>query len=114
MFGMDIRPESLPEDVAAAALALIGGGRMREALGLLYRGALSALVHRDRIEFAASDTEGDCLRRVAQRGQTDSARYFAQLVAAWQSAAYAGRPPERAPLEALCRAWPAHFAAPRP
>lgn len=112
MFGMDIRPESLPADVPAAALALASQGRMREALSLLYRGALSGLVHRDRIELAASDTEGDCLRHVERRGPPARARYFRELVAAWQGAAYAGRAPERGPLETLCRGWAAQFAAP--
>jgi hypothetical protein len=111
MFGLDIRPESLPPDIPAAALDLMQKGRMREALSLLYRGALSALVHRDRIELVASDTEGDCLRRVTGLGRPELAGYFGALIAAWQSAAYAGRTPERAPLEALCRAWAAHFAA---
>ena len=44
--GLDIRPDSLPEDVGAAALALLEAERTRDALSLLYRGALSRAVHR--------------------------------------------------------------------
>lgn len=112
LFGMDIRPESLPPDVPAAALALVREARVREALGLLYRGALSALIHRDRLELAASDTEGDCVRRLERHGPPERIRYFRELVAAWQGAAYAGRAPQRGLMETLCREWAAHFAVP--
>src|SRR5581483_2001669 len=43
---LDIRPASLPADIGEAALALLSQGRAREALSLLYRGALSHAVHR--------------------------------------------------------------------
>ena len=109
LFGVDIRPDSLPADIVAAALALAESGRAREALSLLYRGALSTLVHRDRVQLAASDTEGDCLRRMSAKCAPDAVRYFTLLVTAWQSAAYAGRTPGRDAIDALARAWPAHF-----
>src|SRR5690606_23907779 len=53
LFGMDVRPETLPEDVAAAAAALAREGRVREALSLLYRGALSRLVHGHQVRLQA-------------------------------------------------------------
>jgi hypothetical protein len=109
LFGLDIAPESLPEDVGASALALAQSGRAREALGLLYRGALSALVAGGALHVEAGDTEGDCVRRLASDGVPARATYFAALVAAWQSAAYAGRIPEAHVVEALCGDWRAHF-----
>src|SRR5206468_3106666 len=45
LFGMELAPEKLPPDVGAAAAELVRAGRVREALALLYRGALSVLVH---------------------------------------------------------------------
>ena len=114
IFGLEIAPESLPADVAAAALAAIEEGNVRGGLGLLYRGALSVLVHGNGLEVAAGDTEGDCVRRVAAQGDADRARFFGELVAAWQTAAYAGRLPETAGLRALCREWPAHFSRAAP
>ena len=42
---LDIRPESLPDDVGSAARALWQRGDQRAALALLYRGSLSRLVH---------------------------------------------------------------------
>ena len=51
--GLDIRPESLPENIGAVALQLLEAGREREALSLLYRGALSRAVHRHGIAIAS-------------------------------------------------------------
>lgn len=109
LFGLDVRPESLPDDVAAAARAALAAGRVEEALSLLYRGALVALIHRVQLEFRAGDTEDDCLRRV--RGRIDAAaeEYFAALLRQWRLVAYARLLPPLPVLEALCADWPRHF-----
>ena len=86
LFGMELAPDKLPPDVAAAAAALAREGRLREALSLLYRGALSELVHRRGIELLASHTEGEA---VVLAGMP----YFASLVDAWRRCAYAKREP---------------------
>lgn len=112
MFGLDVAPESLPDDVAATALGLVREGRVREALSLLYRGALSALIHRDHLRLGAGDTEADCLRTARGKLPDGGANYLTQLVSAWSSAAYAARMPTMAEAEALARAWPPHFALP--
>lgn len=112
LFGLDVTPESLPPDIAAAALRAIDDGRAREALGLLYRGALSALVTRDGLEVEAGDTEGDCVRRTRALVDADKADVFASLVRAWQATAYAQRPPREAALRDLLDAWRPHFGAP--
>ena len=114
LFGLDVAPESLPPDIAAAALAAIEAGRAREALGLLYRGALSALVTRDGLEVEAGDTEGDCVRRTATLVDAGKARAFADLVRAWQSTAYARREPGEPALRGLLAAWREHFEAAAP
>jgi hypothetical protein len=105
VFGLDIRPESLPGDVPAAAWAAWESGDPAAALALLYRGALACLVHRDGLEIAPSWTEGDCLVAVKSRGARESADYLARLTAAWQSTAYAHRPPSREEAQALCAGW---------
>ncbi len=112
LFGFDITPKSLPRDVAAAALAAVEAGRAREALSLLYRGGLSVLVDSGTLAVAAGDTEGDCVRRVAAGGDADKAAFFAELVSAWQSTAYAGRLPQAERLRALCTGWREHFGEP--
>jgi hypothetical protein len=109
LFGLAVAPETLPDDVAAAALAAARAGRLREALSLLYRGALSALVHRHAVRLAPGDTEGDCVRLAGATLAQPAASYFAGLVGAWQHAAYAGRDPDLARVEALADEWRRHF-----
>lgn len=97
MFGMELAPESLPADVAAAAGALAAEGKLREALALLYRGTLSQLVHRRGVELLASHTEIEVLRLAP----SDASPYLGKLVEAWRACAYASRPPARAAVEEL-------------
>jgi hypothetical protein len=103
LHGLDIRPESLPENIGAAALELLAAGRERDALSLLYRGALSRAVHRHGIAIAASATEGEALRAVNATLDPPRAAYFADLVALWQRAVYAGESVSAKPIAALCR-----------
>ena len=111
LFGLAVAPESLPDDVAGTAARLAREGRLREALSLLYRGALSALVHRNHVPLAGGDTEGDCLRAAQRVLAPAGADYFGRLVRAWQATAYAARLPQVADVEALARDWPGAFAA---
>jgi len=110
LFGMELAPETLPADLAGAVRALLGAGRMREALALLYRGTLSALVHGRGIELKPSDTEGEALARVRAHGEAATAQYFAELVLHWQRAAYARRLPAPADIEQLLAAYGERFA----
>jgi len=111
LFGLDVRPESLPEDLAAEAARLARAGELAKALSLLYRGALASLLHRDGVELAGGDTEADCLRKSGPRLAAATHSYFARLLLAWQHLAYARRRVPVEEVEALCAAWPAHFEA---
>jgi hypothetical protein len=106
VMGLEVSPETLPDDIPSAALALWRQGRHREALGLLYRGAISRVIESARVEIRESDTEGDCLRRVEQAGEVARPEYFRGITGAWTRLAYAGRPPADVEMEALCRQWP--------
>jgi len=110
LFGMALAPETLPADLPAAVRAQLAAGRVREALALLYRGTLSALVHGRGIELRASDTEGEALARVRAHGEDAAAQYFDELVQHWQSAAYARRLPPAAEVERLLAAYGERFA----
>jgi hypothetical protein len=112
LFGLDLRPASLPDDIAGAALVELNAGRYAAALSLLYRGTLVALIRRQHIEFRAGDTEDVCLRRVSGRIDAQAAIYFAQLLDAWKRTAYAETPPDAASARDLCQRWAQHFAAP--
>lgn len=100
---LDIRPESLPGDVGAAALELLEAGRTRDALSLLYRGALSRAVHRFGATIDASFTEGEVLRAVAARLDPPRTAYLGDLVALRRHAVYAGQTALPAAVAALCR-----------
>lgn len=109
LFGLDVRPESLPADIASEAARLARAGELLKALSLLYRGALAALLHRDGVELASGDTEQDCLRKSRPRLPAAAHAYFARLLEAWQQLAYARRRLPAADVESLCSAWAAHF-----
>jgi hypothetical protein len=97
LFGMELAPESLPADVPGAALLLLQQRKVREALALLYRGALSNLVHQRGVELLASHTEAEVLGL----SPAESAPYLQTLIEAWRACAYASRPPEAAAVEQL-------------
>ena len=107
---LDIRPESLPSDIAGAAATLSRRGEQRAALSLLYRGALSCLVHDHRVPIRAASTEGECAQLVARALPGDATAYFRRLVGAWQTEVYAGRGAEPMEVIALCNEFDAHFA----
>ena len=99
---LDIRPESLPDDIGSAARAFWQRGDQRAALALLYRGSLSRLVHVHGVPIRASATEGECLALARPRLAAASARYVAQLVETWAAAVYGGLTPAASAVEALC------------
>lgn len=110
LFGFDITPESLPEDIPGAAAEMARRGQLREALSLLYRGALSALAHHHQLPLGPGDTEGDCSRAVS-RALPERADYFARLVGAWQATAYAARTANAGDVQRLCEEWRPQFSA---
>ena len=106
VMGMEVSRESLPKDIPSAALALWRAGRHHEALGLLYRGAISMAIDVGRVEIQESDTEGDCVRRVERVGAAAHPEYFRGLTRVWMALAYAGIKPHDPEVESLCRSWP--------
>ena len=105
VMGMDVAPESLPKDIPTAAMELWRVGRRQEALGLLYRGAISRLIEGNGVEIAESDTESDCVRRVSTEATTH-APYFGGLTDAWMLIAYGRVAPQDEAMMELCQRWP--------
>lgn len=133
--GLDIRPESLPDDVTAHALAALDQGDLREALSLLYRATLSTLLGRIDADIAPGATESECLRALqaalhntspqmprAISSITDSSTteeatfshtadsnagviFLQTLTPLWISTAWAHRPPERDSIRELALQW---------
>ncbi|PZP80766.1 MAG: DUF4129 domain-containing protein, partial [Ectopseudomonas oleovorans] len=108
LFGLELAPESLPDDVASAAERL-WAEQPRAALGLLYRALLSRLLHQHRLPLKQSHTEGEVLALVAGLGQHDLEAYCRQLTQHWQALAYGHRAPAESLREGLCQGWRSLF-----
>lgn len=105
LFGMDIRPESLPDDLAANCRRLWEQGQAREALGLLYRGALMRLTRHDIIPVQDSHTEGDILRLAGKFVGESRLAWLTATTHAWQETAYAHRRPSDTQVMPLFEGW---------
>lgn len=110
--GLDIRPETLPDDVVASALALWQRGERRAAIGLLYRASLARMVEHYQLNINQGATENDCLEnaRTALREAQFSSLVFGTLDTCtniWLRAAYANQYPDN--IDALCKQWHSTF-----
>ena len=104
--GLDVTPESLPEDLLAAAREALKQGDHQKALGLLYRGSISHFISEEFLSIKESDTEYDCVRTVREGGEQERAGYFAQLTDHWVSLAYGNVRPADEIYEQLFTLWP--------
>jgi len=102
VFDLDIRPESLPDDIGAAARLLWDRSEHRAALALLYRGMLSRLAHVHQVPIRDSSTEGDCLDLAARHLSPPRSDYAARLVGAWRRAVYGREDIETDIVHRLC------------
>jgi hypothetical protein len=105
LFGLDVTPESLPENVPEQVLKLWRSEQFREALGLLYRASLSRLIERYELAFRASHTEAECAELVRARGIDSLSDYFTSLTNVWRRLAYGHLLPEQEIVLQLCAAW---------
>lgn len=110
LFGMDIRPESLPDDIPGSARHLWEQQQHREALSLLYRGALMWLTRHDQLTIQASYTEGDILREARTSLDQQRLDYLKALTGHWQTIAYAHRQPDDQGVNELFTHWHNQFA----
>jgi len=99
---LDIRPESLPHDIGAAARALWDRGEHRAALALLYRGLLSRLAHAYQVPIRDSSTEGDCLALASTHLDRPRHEYASRLVRVWQRNVYGHEAVDTTVVHALC------------
>ncbi len=112
LFGLELSRESLPDDIAKTALALLDRGNIRATLSLLFRASLSHLVHHSELPIADSTTEGECLRLVENCRPQPEIKYFRSLTRAWLLLAYAHQPPPAEVVRNLCRQWPQFYHSP--
>jgi len=109
LFGLDLRKESLPDNVPAKVMALWRDGQHREAVGLLYRATLSGLIHQFSFEFYDGYTEQECVEVVQAREQGQLSGFVQRLTRVWQHLAYAHRLPPEHQVSDLCGEWPEYF-----
>ena len=112
LFGMDIRPESLPDDIAAASQRLWESGQHRAALGLLYRGALMRLTRHDDVAIHDSHTKGDILNLARPTLNAQRLAWLSAVTSAWQEVAYAHRIPADSKVLPLFSGWTTFSAEP--
>ena len=108
LFGLDLDPESLAQDIASQVESL-WLEHPREALGLLYRALLSRLLHDFGLPLKSADTEAEVLARVQQLQDPELQNYSQSLTLHWQNIAYGHRVPPAALQQQLCQGWRALF-----
>jgi hypothetical protein len=106
VMGLDVTPDSLPDDIVAAARAKWEEGDFHGALSLLYRGSLSWLLIHASLPVRDSDTEGDCLRHTRNLPDSPPRGYFEKLTVQWIAAAYGDRAPANDIMRGLFDGWP--------
>lgn len=104
VFGLDLNRETLPDDLAASAEQL-WTSKPRAALGLLYRGLLSHLLHDFDLTLNTADTENQILKRIEQLQRPDLLAYSRNLTVHWQNMAYGHRIPPAHVQAELCNGW---------
>lgn len=110
LFGLQLGTETLPEDIATTAEQL-WASQPREALGLLYRGLLSRLLHDFNLPLKSADTEGQVLARVHQLQQPQLLAFSNELTQHWQNLAYGHHLPPASVQQKLCSDWRALFSS---
>ena len=98
----------LPDDVLASSREAWESGNSREAISLLYRGALYYLVSYYECPVHLSHTESACLQLVAEN-VPQSHSSFATITGSWQKIAYANKPIETPAFQALVHVYETDF-----
>jgi hypothetical protein len=104
LFGLEVTPQSLPEDIASAAEQL-WAEQPRAALSLLYRALLSRLLDDYRLPLNSAHTEGEVLRLVQGLDHSELSTFSQTLTLHWQNLAYGQRLPPDDLRQALCQDW---------
>ncbi|UII70500.1 DUF4129 domain-containing protein [Pseudomonas sp. HN11] len=113
LFGLELGTETLPDDVASTAEHL-WATRPREALGLLYRGLLSRLLHDFNVPLKSADTEGQVQERVHQLQHPQLLAFSDELTRHWQNLAYGHHLPPLSVQQKLCSDWRILFSSGSP
>ncbi len=109
LFGLELNQNTLPEDIISTAKDFWRRSP-RQALSLLYRAALSDLVHAETLPLHNSHTEGECVRLFDKKTHSNPKSVFFQtLTEQWVMLAYGHQRVSHKQFDALCDEWPNHF-----
>jgi hypothetical protein len=104
LFGLEVAPQSLPNDIPGEVERL-WAEQPRAALSLLYRALLSRLLHEQQLALKSSDTEGEVLQQVHALQQAELSQFSQTLTRHWQNLAYGHQQPPAALKDELCTGW---------
>ncbi len=116
LFGLDMKADSLPDNIETTAFELWSSHHYREAVSLLYRGSLLSLFERYRFSLPSGATEQDCIRYLQtsidstdQSAGKDEMLFkvtrFKQITDVWIAIAYAHKIPEKSAFNEICSDW---------
>ena len=100
LFGMEVTPESLPDDVGTTAFKQYDT-EPRQALGLLYRASLTQLIHQYDAPLRNGHTESEVLF-LAKKHAPEVHSYLSLLTEHWIHLAYGHKNPPANLKETLC------------
>ncbi|MCC1497668.1 DUF4129 domain-containing protein [Alcanivorax sp. 1008] len=111
--GLDIRRESLPDDLQQAVIKEAQRGNYRQALSLLYRGTLSHLANTADFSVLPGATESEVLE-YCRHTHTDrpGVLLLGEITALWMDVAWAHRLPDAEQIMQLSQRWQHHFVSP--
>lgn len=105
LYGPDGQLQALPAELTAEALRYWQEGNAREALSLLYRGALSSLTARFHLPLGCSYTEIESVELCQQHCPPVVGTYFNRLTQAWIRLAYGHREISQQEFDDLLKDW---------
>lgn len=105
IYGPDGKLIALPEKLTEEAQRFWREGNPREALSLLYRGALAHLIERFQLPLGSSYTEIESVELCQERCPPVVGTYFNRLTQAWMRLAYGHREVSTDEFEDLLKDW---------
>jgi len=89
--------QDLPVDIVATAEQLLQRGERRQALSVLFRGALRSVMDEYDLKVSRGATEADCQSSVSSVASESQTQTFSNLLSVWQKEAYANQPQQESP-----------------
>lgn len=103
--------QNLPDDIVGTAQSLLEKGERRQALSVLFRGALRSVMDQYDLKINKGATESDCKSSIANVANGNQIDTFSRLLGVWQKEAYANQPQQEHLISTLIQEWNQAFSA---